>query len=118
MSERFELYRRNFTDADLETFEALCFHHARTVVAPYLRLLNAPRIRDQAVAQALVESAYEDSAPVIDNVYAAGTGSGALVFAYALGTLCEGPGRIPTLISVKGPDPEGKFDWCVSAAAQ
>ena len=110
MSERFERYRRNFTDADLETFETLCFHHARTVVAPYSRLLNAPRIRDHAVAQALVERAYEDSAPVIDNVYAAGTGSGAAVFAYALGTLCEGPGRIPTLISVNGPDGH-EFDW-------
>ena len=110
MSERFELYRRSFTDADIETFEALCFHHARTVVAPYSRLLNAPSIRDHAVARALVERAYENAAPVIHNVYASGTGSGAAVFAYALGTLCEGPGCIPTLISVNGPDGH-EFDW-------
>jgi hypothetical protein len=110
LSERFELYRRSFTDADLETFEALCFNQAETVAAPYSRLLNAPSIRDQAVARALVERAHENSAQAIRKAYATDTESGARIFAYALASLCDGPGCIPTLLSVHGPDPDGKFD--------
>ncbi len=36
------------------------------------------------------------------------TECGAKIFAYALASLCEGPGCIPSLISVNGPDPDGK----------
>ena len=110
MSEIFERYRRSLAEADLESFEALCFHHAETVAAPYSRLLNAPRIQDHAVARALVERAYENSAQAIHDAYATDTECGAKIFAYALASLCEGPGCIPSLISVYGPDRDGKAD--------
>jgi hypothetical protein len=110
LSEIFERYRRSLAQADLESFEALCFHHAETVAAPYSRLLNAPRIQDHAVARALVERAYENSAQAIHEAYATDKECGAKIFAYALASLCEGPGCIPSLISVYGPDRDGKAD--------
>jgi hypothetical protein len=110
LSERFESYRRGFTVADLETFEALCFLQADTVAAPYSRLLKAPTMHDSLVARALVERAHENSAQAIHNAYATDTGSGAKIFAYALGSVCEAPGCIPTLINADGPE-GNEFDW-------
>jgi len=60
------------------------------------------------VTQVFVEHAYENSEEAIRSAYMTDVDSGARIFAYALASLCEGPGCIPTLISARGPD--GKFD--------
>jgi len=108
LSRKFERYHGSFAEADNSAFEALCFHRAEEVATPYSRLLKAPEIKDGVIARLLVERAYEVSAEAIRTAYATATDSGARIFAYALANLCEGPGCIPGLISVCGPD--GEFD--------
>ena len=67
-------------------------------------------MHDSLVARAPVERARENSAQAVRDAYATDTGSGAKIFAYALGSVCEAPGCIPTLISVDGPE-GNEFDW-------
>lgn len=104
MSQVFERQRRAFSATDLVSFEALCFHRSDEVAAPYSIFLRAPRMNDRPVVQELVERASGNSAEAIRRAYASDTGSGSEVFAHALAKLCEGPGCIPGLISVTGPD--------------
>jgi hypothetical protein len=108
LTQTFERYHRSFTQTDLRSFEALCFHRAEEVVTPYSMLLRSPAIGNTLVAQVLVEHAYENSEEAIRNAYVTDGVSGARIFAYALARLCEGPGCIPGLISAHGPD--GKLD--------
>jgi hypothetical protein len=99
MAEDFSKYAVRWTEQDHAAFEALCFHRADEVVAPYTALMRAPEIELHEVAADIVKRAYEASKDAIARAYETKTESGAEIFTYAVGNLCEGPGQIPALIS-------------------
>lgn len=108
MSTTFERYKRCLVGDDQNSFEALCFHRADERPDAYAVLLSAPRMNDRDHVASLVALASMQSKQAVDAAYKTEDQSGAEPFAYTLASLCEGPGCIPQLISVMGPDL--KFD--------
>lgn len=108
MSKTFERYKSCLVGDDQKSFEALCFHRADELPNAYDLLLAAPKMNDKDHVAALIAAASERSREAVMASYQSGDQSGGEPFAYTLAGLCEGPGCIPQLISVIGPDE--KFD--------
>lgn len=104
MSKTFERYKSCLAGDDLRSFEALCFHRADELPDAYAILLSAPKMNDKDHVAFLVASASELSKEAVRAAYQAKDQTGGEPFAYTLASLCEGPGCIPQLISVIGPD--------------
>jgi hypothetical protein len=104
---------------DHASFEALCFHRVEDTNAPYTELIRAHRIEERDVAAELVNRAYEATKHEIAQIAAdyeakrpheidpeTGEGlyrSAASVYALAIAKLCDGPGRVSSLVSTLGP---------------
>jgi len=104
---------------DHASFEALCFHRANETAAPYSELLRAPRVHESGWAAEIAKRAYEaakdelaqiaadnEAARPYDTDPETGEGlyrSAAGIYAIALAKLCDGPGRVASLVSTIGP---------------
>lgn len=108
MNSNFERVRRDLPAQDLESFVALCLNRADTCAAPYSALVAAPQIESALTALDIMARAGRETAEAIEALYRTDSGSGAELFARALGKLLEAPGRVPTLISTNFPD---RWDW-------
>lgn len=104
MNFEFERYKGYLVGDEMKSFEALCFHRAEELSDAYSILLSAPKMNDPDHVKGIVAEASKVVSEAIIAAYKAEDGSGAEAFAYALGRLCEGPGCIPQLVSMMGPD--------------
>lgn len=120
MAEDFTRYAEHWSTEDHVSFEALCFHRVDDADEPYTELMRAPRVHDKEWAEEIVKRAHAAAKDEIARAaaeYRAGTPyrtdpetgegiyrSGAEAFAIAVAKLCDGPGRVASLVSAAGPD--------------
>ena len=104
MSKDFERYKSSLVGDELTSFEALCFHEADDLAAPYTFFIASPRMNEMSFVANLISHAAKNAQEAIGAAYRTEGQSGAEVFAYTVGHLFEGPGCIPQLISVIGAD--------------
>jgi hypothetical protein len=112
-------WSKEWSAEDHASFEALCFHRVEETAKPYTELLRAPKVNDHDWAEETVKRAYAAVSVEIAQAeadFAAGkpykidaeTGeeifrSSAEIFALAISKLCDGPGRVASLVSTMGP---------------
>jgi hypothetical protein len=92
MNPEFERWRRELTEPVIEAFEALCFHRADEVAAPYTALMNAPALREEKGARSIMERVFDAANGNFDTE----------LLTNALADAFEGPGCMPGLVEVRG----------------
>ena len=120
MATDFTTYAGRWSPGDHASFEALCFHRVDETNEPYTGLMQAYTIEDREVAAEIVARAFEMTKDKIALAYAEYEAkkpidmspdaivdirhSAAEPFALAIAKLCDGPGRVASLVSTMGPD--------------
>lgn len=90
MNPNFERWRHELTEPGIEAFEAFCFHRADEVAAPYTALMNAPALRGEKAAKAIVDRVFDTANGNFDIER----------LVNALADALEGPGCMPGLVRV------------------
>lgn len=110
-------WAQTWSAEDHASFEALCFHRVDETPAPFTALMRAPEIGERAEAAEIARRAFEMTKDEIALAYAerkplpddwdepiVRNHLAAKPFALAVAKLCDGPGRVASLVSTLGPD--------------
>ena len=112
MSKDFERYARRIIGEELRSFEALCFNRAKDLQDPYSFLRAAPGMQTPQHVRPIVELAAQKSARRSISAQGGEGLSAVESFAYEVAGLTEGPGCVPQLISVTGPEESFEIFEC------